>query len=256
MISPAVRDCTLNERFNVDPRNRTIRAHLKHTAKSDFTKVAADGLLRLGNRIWRFGRRSTQVVTSSRRLRSAASLIGVIFLLWTPTRATEFSDVTLRTGSQLKDRFARALENPNMRAALGYFAENGLKVDPDGLVDMSFRVDKAPDFDTLLFIPFYERTGEFRHVLVLAQTPKSSRVFLGTLSGDPKQPDVKEERVVVDGKIQPGQGQLKSFFKCAIVGCASAGPGCLVGGAAWLPCFCLWCGGAAIGCGAVELLVP
>jgi hypothetical protein len=195
-------------------------------------------------------------IEPSRRAASRCPLIGAVFLLSTPTLAAEFSDVTVRTGSQLKDRFSKAFENPNVRAAIGYFAEDGLKVDPDGLVDMSFRVDNAPDFDSLFFVPFYERTSEFRHVVVLAQTPKSSRVFLGTLSGDPKQPEVKEEKVALDGKIQPGQGQLKSFFKCAIVSCASAGAGCLVGGAAWLPCFCLWCGGATIGCGAVELLVP
>jgi hypothetical protein len=256
MISPPVRDCTLNERFNVDPCNRTIRT--SHATKSDFTQVEADGLFRVGNRFWRFDRRYAQVVTSSRSrwLRLVASLISVIFLLWAPTRAAEFSDVTMRTGSQLSDRFARALENPNMRAALGYFAENGLKVDPGGLVDISFRVDNAPDFDDLFLVPFYERTSEFKHVVVLAQTPKHSRVLLGTLSGDPKQPEIREEKVSVDGKIQPGQGQLKSFFKCAIVGCAGAGPGCLIGGAAWLPCFCLWCGGGAIGCGIVELLVP
>jgi hypothetical protein len=143
-----------------------------------------------------------------------------------------------------------------MKAAVAFFANDNLKIDPDGLFEIKFRVDKAPDFDNLFFVPFYEKGNELKHVVVLAQTPKSSRVLLGTLAGDPKQPEVKEEKAAVEGKIQSGQGQLKRFFKCTLVSCVGAGAGCMYGGPAWLPCFCLWCGGSAIGCAIVELLVP
>jgi hypothetical protein len=91
---------------------------------------------------------------------------------------------------------------------------------------------------------------------LLAETPKNSQVLLGTISTEAKTPEVKEEKVVVEGKVEPGQGSMKNFFKCSAVGCAPAGLGCLYGGPEWLPSFCLWCGGSVVTCGLTELFFP
>lgn len=253
MVSWPVRDSNVSERLHVNPRR--ISGNPAGTDGGSTQVERASCVLRLRDRMWSFRRSPAQVV--------APSLVGgliaalVVLLTLTPTRAADFSDVTLRTGSQLKDRLLDTLEkDQNMKAAVAFFADDKLKVDTNGLVEITFRVDKAPDLDKMLFVPFDDKSDGPKHVVVLAQSPKNSRVMLATLSGDPKLPEVKDEKVAIDGKIQPGQGQLKSFFKCAFVSCVGAGAGCLYGGPAWLPCFCLWCGGSAVGCAIIELLLP
>jgi hypothetical protein len=54
----------------------------------------------------------------------------------------------------LKDRFGRVMANPNVKAAVGYFAEKKLYPDFGGLTEIRFRVDNAADFSSLFFIPF------------------------------------------------------------------------------------------------------
>ena len=193
------------------------------------------------------------------RIASQVFLIGVLlFSNVYAVRAADISDVNLVTGSQLKDALFQVMKDiPNVEAAVNFSSkEQNLKLDFDALVAISFRVDKK-DPGGLFFIPFRgtDNKDQLKHVVVLAQTPKSSRVLLGTISTeDPKNPQVTDEKVVVEGKVQQGDGHLKSFFKCAGTNCLGAAAGCLYGGPEWFPCFCLWCGGSAIGCGIVELL--
>src|SRR5258708_8785340 len=130
--------------------------------------------------------------------------------------------------------------------------------DYKGLSEIAFRVDNEPGFFSLFFIPFNDRDDKdgLKHIVLLAQSPKSTRVLLGQISTETKTSEVKEENVAVEGKVQPGKGTLKNFFKCSVVGCVPAGLGCLYGGPAWLPCFCLWCGGALATCGLLEVFYP
>jgi hypothetical protein len=150
------------------------------------------------------------------------------------------------------------MANPNVKAAVGYFAERKLFPDSHGFTEIKFRVDNSPDFSSLFFIPFEgpNANAELKHLALLAETPKNSRVLLGEISAEATPPEVREEKIVVEGKIEPGKGQLKSWLKCSAVGCVPAGLGCFTGGAAWLPCFCLWCGGAVVACGLNEILFP
>jgi hypothetical protein len=172
--------------------------------------------------------------------------------------ATEISDVSLRSGIQLKDRVGQAFKNANFGAAYQYFSEKDLSLNFEGIVEVRFRADHKPEFYDLLLVPFIQpnRDAGTTYLVVLAETPKSSRVLLGTISIEAKTIEVKEESIVVDGKIQPGQGTLKNFLKCSAGGCATAGLGCLYGGPDWLPCFCLWCGGSLVACGLTELFFP
>jgi hypothetical protein len=177
-----------------------------------------------------------------------------------PSSAADITDITFKTGFQLRELAIQSLEDPNVKAAWAYFeGDKKLKPDFEGLVEIKFRVDKSPDLYTLFFMPFYEgpnSKSEQKHLVLLAQAPKTSRVLLGDISTETKSPEVIDERVAVEGKVQEGHGQLKSFFKCSVVGCVPAGLGCLYGGPAWLPCFCLWCGGAVVSCGLLELFFP
>jgi hypothetical protein len=191
-------------------------------------------------------------------------LVGAIALIGasapSPSSAADITDITFKTGSQLRERAIQSLEDPNVKAAWAYFErDKKLKPDFEGLVEIRFRVDKSPDLSTLFFMPFYEgpnSKSEQKHLVLLAQTPKTSRVLLGDISTETKSPEVIDERVAVEGKVQEGHGQLKSFFKCSVVGCVPAGLGCLYGGPTWLPCFCLWCGGAVVSCGLLEVFLP
>jgi hypothetical protein len=191
----------------------------------------------------------------------AAGLVGAIALIGAsnPSCAADIKDVTFRTGDQLKERLSQAMAEPNVKTAVLYFGDSKLRLDYNGLTEIKFHVDNNPDFFSLFFIPFEEpdpKSG-LKHLVLLAEAPKSSRVLLGTISTDAKPPEVRDEKLVVEGKIQPSpKGTLKNFFKCSVVGCVPAGLGCLYGGAAWLPCFCLWCGGAVVTCGLTEVFFP
>jgi hypothetical protein len=163
----------------------------------------------------------------------------------------------VRSGSQLKERVSELItNNPNVRAAVKDFEDRKLFGSYGELVEIKVRVNNGPGFSTLLFIPFAEPDPQLKHFVLLAETPKSSRFLMGTISTESRPPEVKDEKLVVDGKIEPGKGSLSNFLKCSVVACAPAGLGCLYGGPSWLPCFCLWCGGGLLTCGLLELLVP
>jgi hypothetical protein len=219
-------------------------------------------LFRVWSGVRNVGSLFSQVVTRRPNQLQRATFVActlVLIFFSGQINAAEISDMTSRSGAQLKERFSQLSEkNPDLRVAVSYFKR---QPDYDSLVEIAFRVDKAPEYSRLFFIPFIDEPagqpkGELKRLVLLAQSPKGTRVLLGTISTETKQPEVKEENVAVDGKIEPGKGLLKNFFKCSVVTCVPAGLGCLYGGAAWLPCFCLWCGGGVVTCGATELLFP
>jgi hypothetical protein len=187
------------------------------------------------------------------------NLLGAIALLTFslgPTLAADITDVTLRSGPQLKEHFNEVVAQPNVRAAVRYFDDRKLSPDVAGLTELTFRVEK--DHFDLFFIPFSEPipqagTPQQRHLALSATGPKGNQVLLGAISTEVKPPELKEENVVVDGKVQPGNGRLKNVVKCSLLGCVPAGLGCLYGGPSWAPCFCLWCGGAVATCSLSEL---
>jgi hypothetical protein len=171
----------------------------------------------------------------------------------------DFTDVTLRTGSQLKGRLDQLLkEQPNIRAASRYFEDRKLLPQADGLAEIRFRTTKTKENYGLFFIPFAEEkpvVGQ-THLAVSAEGPKGSRVILGTISAEGNESTAKDEGVVVDGKIQPpDQPFLRNWLKCSLVGCAQA-LSCVLSGPAWPACMCLACGVSVAGCGIVEYLFP
>jgi hypothetical protein len=184
----------------------------------------------------------------------------------------------LRTGAQLKERLSQVSAQPSAKVALEYFAGSKLSPDPNGLAEIRFRQVNVPDYYSLFLIPFVEAPhSDQKHLILYADGPLTERsggnsgievtgaikstnrprVLLGTVSTEiNKLPEVKDEKIVTDGKVQPGNGHLKSFVKCSVVGCVPAGAGCLYGGPSWLPCFCLWCGGSIVSCGFLEFFFP
>jgi hypothetical protein len=167
--------------------------------------------------------------------------------------AAEPTNVSITTGPQLKQRFEEAVNQQDTATAVRYFADRKYSPDIDHLAEVSFQIEKD-NFD-LFFIPFDQSapdaTAETVPLVLASRGPKGGKVLLGTISTKTK-PEVKEENVVQEGKIAPGQGQLKRLVGCTVIGCLAAA-GCVVGGPAAIPCFCLTCGGTIIGCGLNEL---
>ncbi len=260
---------TLDARLNGNSGNRSSQRKPREVgARTGASSAQLESTAFLSH-VWAglrsIGSLFSEVVANSARAFGrplAAGLVIGVALIGTsaPSIAADITDITFKTGFQLKERAIQTLEDPNVKAAWGYF-ESDKKLKPDfaGLVEIKFRVDNSPDLSTLFFMPFYEgpnSKSELKHLVLLAQTPKTSRVLLGEISTETKSPEVIDERVAVEGKVQEGHGQVKSFFKCSVVGCVPAGLGCLYGGPAWLPCFCLWCGGAVVSCGLLEVFYP
>jgi hypothetical protein len=224
---------------------------------------ALGALSRFGNVVRRYRSFSSQVVG-----RRAAGLFAAIWLMVgvVPPAALAADPVTplnvaLRTGPQLKDRFfSELVSDKSIARGLQYFNERKLSPDVRGFAEVSFRLEEKPGTFSLFFAPMSNGESTVavaKPLLLYANGPKGSRVFLATVSpqtGAP--PEVSDEQIIVDGKMLPGKGELKSFFKCSAVGCVPAGLGCLLGGPTWSGCFCLWCGGAVITCGVAELLFP
>jgi hypothetical protein len=230
--------------------------------------------------LWSVGSFFSQVVVHSRGpvgYRLMSVLVGAVGLVWasytTFAADYKFKDVSVTSGEQLTRRFKHVMGDPSAQVAVAYFAERKLHVDYEGLAEIKFRVDNSPDYFSLFLIPLAgpaEPNNQLKHLVLVAERslvpdhkkvsteqPRNSRVLLGTISTEGKQIEVKEESIVAEGKVQPAaQGQLKSFFKCAVGACVPAGLGCLYGGPSWLPCFCLWCGGAIASCGLLEAFYP
>ena len=172
--------------------------------------------------------------------------------------AKDFTDVTLRTGSQLKGRLDDLYKQPNVSAAIRYFEERKLLPQADGLAEVRFRTISTNENYNVFFIPFAEPRpiAGLTHLAVSAEGPKGSKVVVGTISTEGQEAVVKEENVIVDGKVQPpqpNQAFLKSWLKCSLQGCVGA-LGCAVSGPGWPACMCLSCGAIVITCGITEYL--
>ena len=151
------------------------------------------------------------------------------------------------------------MDDPNIRAAVDYFAkEFNLKLYYNGLAELKAQSVKTKENFTFFFIPFAEPTPkpELQHVVLSAEGPKGRVVHLATISTQPNEPPiVKDEKTVVDGKIQPGKDFFKNWAKCTVATCVAAIT-CIIAGPTWPACVCLQCGGAAIGCAVTEYLFP
>jgi hypothetical protein len=260
MVSWLGRDGALDEGSHDNPRSKSFRSKDLGAGRALSAQVENVAyLFRLWSRVRSACSLPAQAVAT---FKSRLAIFVFVALILNSgvlqAAATEISDVTLRSGIQLKDRVAQAFGNADFRAAHQYFSEKDLSFNFEGIVEVRFRADHKPEFYDLLLVPFSQpkENTNVRHLVVLAETAKHSRVLLGTISTEASTPEVKEENVVVDGKVQPGRGNMKNFFKCSGTGCAPAGLGCLYGGPEWLPCFCLWCGGSVVACGLTELFFP
>ncbi len=203
-------------------------AQVEHVAHLSFIRAGMRGICSL----------SSQVVAACRRRsikhQLVASLVGALTLIAlcrAVPAADVIADVTLRSGVQLKDRLAKV--DRNTVVAQQYFDDLKLRLDFNGLTEITFRVVDAKGYYSLFFMPFTEPTPKEgqQHLVLEAEGPKGTRTFLGTISATAKEaPEVTDEKIVVGGKVEPGHGQLKTFLKCSVAGCVPAGLGCLTGG--------------------------
>lgn len=114
-----------------------------------------------------------------------------------PTQAEQFYDITLRSGYQVKNRIEKAYDNRDFKAGIDYFAERDLKIDYQGVVELKFSTDQSAGPYDLVLVPL-SRPNESpttKHLVLLAETPKSSRVLLGTISTESKTSEVKDEQL-------------------------------------------------------------
>jgi hypothetical protein len=279
--------CALEARPHDSPGDRAFApGHqvAQASARTPFGKMEAAGLFNRWLGVWNFRSLFSELVVASLRqcvrYSLAAFIVGAISAT-APRDATgaDIVDVTLRTGGQVKDHFSAATSDRNFRIALDYFEKNNLRPELDGLVEIKFRQSYEIGFYNLLLAPFRPNLPTFKdsdtdqkekYLIVYAERPQERagspgrpgiadtpdlqpKVLLGTISTETKPPEVKQENIVADGKLQAGKGHLKSWFRCSAIGCVPAGLGCLYGGPNWLPCFCLWCGGSVVACGINEL---
>ena len=247
-------------------QRRDVAACASSVQAQEGRSVALLSLVRPG--LWCIRPFLSQVVVTLRsiQLHQAIRVVGAIALLAlsnihtaaAETRTPNIADLTFKTGPQLKERWGQLTTDNNFNAAVQFFSERKFFPQSDGLTEITFRALDTNKFYGMFFIPFAEATPKepLKHLLLSAQGPNGTRVFLGTITDEKGRIEVLEEREAVDGKVQEGRGQLKNFFKCSVVGCVPAGLGCLLGGATWLPCFCLWCGGSVISCGLLEIFFP
>lgn len=182
------------------------------------------------------------------------------------SRADEYSDVSLRSGLQLKSHLEEALKQyPDVRVALEFYSKDKFYPDAEAFTEFAFRSQKTKENYRLFFIPV---TGgdpaipsagskdNTKRFVLLANGPKTNKVFLATVSKPEKEPPVvTEEKQVIDKKVQEDAGLLKRVFKCSATGCAGAA-GCVLSGPGWLPCLCLSCGAVVAACSVTELFFP
>src|SRR5207302_968240 len=108
------------------------------------------------------------------------------------------------------------MKDQNINAALRYFEELKLRPYTDGLAEIRFL--SAKENFTLFFIPFAEPAPKvgLEHIALFAESPKGSMVHLATISAPPNEPPVlKDEKVAIDGKVQPGNEFMRNWLKCS-----------------------------------------
>jgi hypothetical protein len=165
----------------------------------------------------------------------------------------DIAELTVTTGRDLVGTFELAMKDPNVAAAVRFYDK--YHPSTEGLAQLKARMASTQENVSLFLIPFGPTTTGDKPVVLSAQSPKGSRVVLGTISAEANAPPgVKEEYAVSDGKVQPAKEPvLKNWLQCTLITCAGAA-GCLVSGPAWPTCLCLSCGAAAIACGLNEYL--
>ncbi len=178
-----------------------------------------------------------------------------------PIDPKDIVDVSLVTGSQARAAIDRPFaRDANFRAATAYMQSKNLRLAPETVAQMQFTRASTKERYTLTYIPYAEPVPrrEWHHLIVVAEGPKGTRVWAASavVASDGKDVDVREDVAFTDGKPDPTKGVYKAFIKCALVSCSGAAAGCAYGGAAWVPCFCLWCGGSGIACALVEYFLP
>jgi hypothetical protein len=220
-----------------------------------------------------------RVRTSIRRLRSFSaqirnsaqllggrpavlSLLGLALLCSNANAGDRITDITVRTGVQLREQLDTLRKKiPQVETGLRYFADQKLYPNSEGLAQYSFRVEqRQPEYYSIFFIPVSAENPTAQaeqnvHLEVITLDSKGANVFLGTVSSEGKQVEVKDEKQVVGDKVEPSKDYLKRFLKCTAGACVAAA-GCLVSGPAAIPCFCLSCGAATAGCSLLEYFFP
>jgi hypothetical protein len=169
-------------------------------------------------------------------------------------RSTEITDVSIRSGVQLKERFFKLQGDLNFKIALSYFADRKLYPNEDGLAEVAFHIKGESGNYSALFVPMAQPSDQPKNLILTAEGPHGINVVLGTVTVDPKDKSVQvlNEQIVVQGTVKVGDGMLKNIMTCTLGNCMPAGFGCLYGGELWTPCFCLWCGGGFIGCAIIH----
>jgi hypothetical protein len=226
-------------------------------------------------RIWA-GSRNThrplyQVAFPRKPIPRSLALLGAIaavVLCSSPIRAQGegegFTDVSVRTGADLSGYLEQLMKQPDLRVAIRYFEDQKARPDLKGLADIQGRNVKTNEKVRLFFIPFAEPTptpGVLK-LVVLADGSQGPKVLLGTASeevpraGEERAPPAQERKIVVkdehlvrDGKIEPGNGALQKFLLCTFGGCLAAVP-CLAAGITPLTigCVCATCTGIGLSC--------
>jgi hypothetical protein len=193
-----------------------------------------------------------------------AGLAGATALLsafCAPCAAADITNVTVITGPQLIGPLSQEeKQSEDVRAAVRYFEERGDKVNPNGLSVVRFQSNDE-DY-AMFFVPFVQagatvKDGQERPTVLLAKGPKKSKALIGTIVPQPKgPPEVKDEKIVTNGKIESGNGEMRNFLKCATKDCLTSALLCLATAEGWPVCLCLGCGIGLATCGFTELFFP
>jgi len=181
-----------------------------------------------------------------------------------PAPATDprgIADVAIATGVQVsKARLDQVLSERDVRVAVAFFEQRQIRLDRENAADGRFRRLRTNEVVAVTFLSFIDRTSAatpaVQHVVSVAHSARAAKVSVGSIAVEGKEPVVREDSAVADGKVVPNAGFLKAFIKCSVPSCGAAAAGCWVGGPGALPCFCAWCGVGAVLCAALELALP
>lgn len=198
--------------------------------------------------VWRFRSLPRQIL---------GLVSGVAFIAFASASisAAEFTDITLRSGVQLKADLANSLQDKDVGAAVRFFTDQKLYPEEQGLTKFEFRSVDSFDRYSLFFIPI-SSAKDYQNLVLSAQGPKNHKVLLGTIEKGKDGPVVTKERQVVNGEVQVSKNDLlKRIAKCIFTGCAGSA-GCVLSGPAWFPCLCLSCGTVIAACGITEIFLP